>query len=123
MNTLRILRGTDISIYVDDSLLCFVTSFVAKESQDVYRIEEFLSDTAVDTVTMRKTYELTITALTHLDDSVFDKEKFTLSVRDHNAVYEYINCRLKSKKRDADSHKPIVDVYTIVATDMRTTEG
>ena len=32
MNTLRLLKGEDINIYIDEELLCFVTSFVAQES-------------------------------------------------------------------------------------------
>ncbi len=123
MNTLRILKGSDITICVDDVVLCFVTDFVAKESSDVYKIEEFLSEDEVDSIKLKDSYVLNITALTHLDSSVFDKDSFTITVDDGNTIYEYTNCRLKEKKRDILSSKPIVDKYTIVASQMRVLEG
>lgn len=123
MNTLRILKGSDITICVDDVVLCFVTDFVAKESSDVYKIEEFLSEDEVDSIKLKDSYVLSITALTHLDSSVFDKDSFTITVDDGNTIYEYTNCRLKEKKRDILSSKPIVDKYTIVASQMRVLEG
>lgn len=123
MNTLRILKGSDVTICVDDVVLCFVTDFVAQESRDVYKIEEFLSDDEFDTVTYKDSYVLSITALSHLDSSVFDKDSFTITVDDSNTVYEYSGCRLKEKKRDIESSKHIVDKYTIVATNMRVLEG
>ncbi len=123
MNTLRILRGSDITICVDDVVLCFVTDFVAKESRDVYKIEEFLSDEEFDTVPLKDSYVLSITALSHLDSSVFDKDGFTITVDDSSTIYEYTNCRLKEKKRDIASSKHIVDKYTIVASKMRVLEG
>ncbi len=123
MNTLRILRGSDITICVDDVVLCFVTDFVAKESREVYKIEEFLSDEAFDAVPQKDGYVLSITALSHLDSSVFDKDSFTITVDDSNTIYEYIGCHLKEKKRDIASSKHIVDKYTIVANKMRVLEG
>lgn len=123
MNTLRILKGKDITLSVDDTVLCFVTDFVAQESSDVYKIEEFLSDSEVDSINFKKSYVITITALTHLNQRVFDKENFTLRIDDGNTAYEYINCRLKDKKREILSSKPITDKYTIIASDMKVLEG
>lgn len=122
MNTLRLLKGEDINIYIDEELLCFVTSFVAQESSDVYKIEEFLCDEAFDTVPLNKSYELSITALTHLDSEIFEKDGFTLSLADGNKRYEYLNCRLKSKVREALPQKPLTDKYTIIATKMNVAE-
>lgn len=122
MNTLRLLKGEDINIYIDEELLCFVTSFVAQESSDVYKIEEFLCDEAFDTVPLNKSYELSITALTHLDSEIFEKDGFILSVTDGNKRYEYLNCRLKSKVREALPQKPLTDKYTIIATKMNVAE-
>lgn len=123
MNTLRILKGKDITLSVDGTVLCFVTDFVAQESSDVYKIEEFLSDSEVDNINLQKSYVITITALTHLNQSVFDKESFTLRIDDSSTAYEYVNCRLKDKKREILSSKPITDKYTIIASDMKVLEG
>ncbi|MBE6824879.1 MAG: hypothetical protein E7513_05980 [Ruminococcaceae bacterium] len=123
MNTLRILKGKDITITVDGTVLCFVTDFVAHESEERYEIEEILNSDAVDSVQLRKSYELNITALTHFNKKVFEKQPFTLRVCDGDTAYEYVSCRLKSYYRDVNSSKPIVDKYTIVAQDMKVLEG
>ncbi len=122
MNTLRILKGEDINVYVDDELLCFVTSFVATESSDVYKIEEFLCDEAFDTIPLNKSYEITLKALSHLDGEVFEKQGFTLSVTDNNKKYEYLNCCLKSKEKEAMPQKPLTNKYMIVAAKMKVSE-
>ncbi len=123
MNTLRILKGKDITISVDGTVLCFVTDFVAQESEERYEIKEFLSNEPVDSVELKKCYELKITALTHFNKKVFEKQPFTLRVCDGDTAYEYVSCRLKSAVRDVNASKPIVDKYTIVAQDMKVLEG
>ncbi len=123
MNTLRILKGKDITITVDDTVLCFVTDFVAKETSDVYNIEEILSDEYVDSINEKESYVLTITALTHLNEKLFEHEPFVLRVSDGENIYEYSGCVVKEKVRDASASKPIVDKYTVSATKMRELEG
>ena len=122
MNTLRISKGKDVELSVDNELLCFVTDFSAKEINDSYPISEFLSDTYVDELPLKKRYELSITALSHLDSSVFDKDSFELSVTLKDSKYVYKNCHLKSKLKDINASKPIVDRYTIVATELEVME-
>ncbi len=122
MNTLRILKGKDITITIDDTVLCFVTDFVAKETKDVYNIEEILSDEYVDTIALKESYVLTITALTHLNEELFKREPFVLRVSDGENIYEYSGCVVKSKVRDASASKPIVDKYTVTANKMRVVE-
>lgn len=123
MNTLRITKGNDIEIAVNGQMLCFVTDFVAQEKHEVYEIEEMLSDESIDNIVLKTSYELSITALSHLDSKVFDKENFTITVCDKTKMYEYSNCLLKSKVRDVSGSKPVVDKYTIVASSMKIVEG
>lgn len=123
MNTLRITKGNDIEITVDGQMLCFVTDFVAQEKRGVYEIQEMLSDDVVDNIALKTSYELSITALSHLDSKVFDKENFKITVSDKTKTYEYSNCLLKSKVRDVSGAKNVVDKYTIVASDMKIVEG
>lgn len=118
MNTLRILKGKDIDISVDGEKLCFVTDFVAKKSSQFYKIEEFLCAQEVDGIKVKTSYELTLTALTHLDQSVFDKEKFTLCVSMPDNSYEYSPCHLKSVEHDVSASKPIVNRFTIIAENL-----
>lgn len=123
MNTLKILKGSDIKISVNYEQLCFVKNFSAKEVVDVYNIEEILSDAAVDFLKLKKGYVLTITALSHLDSSVFNKEPFTVIVDDGETVYQYFDCRLVKKERDVNGDKPILDKYTIAALTLKVSEA
>lgn len=122
MNTLRITRGKDVTLSVNGDLLCFVTDFSAKEISESYPISEFLSDTYVTQLPLKKRYELTITALSHLDEKVFEKKAFELSVELSDQKYVYKNCSLIKKQKDVNSDKPIVDRYTIVATELEVME-
>ena len=123
MNTLKISKGSDISMKVDFKDVYFIKEFSAKEIADVYKIEEMLSDTEVDFVRYKKGYVLSITALSHFDSSVLKRDGFTLSIDDGEARYDYYNCYLKESVRDINGGNPIVDKYTIIAQSMRTSGG
>lgn len=123
MNTLRILKGRDISLLIDNTELCFVKEFCAKEMCDYYKIEEILNDNEVDYLKRNTGYVLTIVALSHLDSSVFSKDNFTLSVSDGENTYDYVRCKLKEKVRDIEPSKEILDKYTIIASDLKILEG
>lgn len=122
MNTLRVSKGKDVELFVNDELLCFVTDFSAKEISDSYPISEFLSDTYVDEIPLKTRYELTITSLSHLDAKVFDKDAFELSVVLSDIKYVYKNCRLINKLKDINPNKPVSDRYTIVSTELEVLE-
>lgn len=123
MNTLKISKGSDISMKVDFKDVYFIKEFSAKEIADVYKIEEMLSDTEVDFVCYKKGYVLSITALSHFDSSVLKRDGFTLSIEDGESRYDYYNCYLKERVRDVNGGNPIVDKYTIIAQSMRATGG
>ena len=123
MNTLKITKSSDVKICANDTPLCFVTDFSAKENRNAYEIEEILSDEYVDVVNSKKDYTITITAYTMLDGSVFDNSPFTLKAVCENSVFEYYGRALKSKQRDIDSSKPLTDRYVIRAKGMRVTEN
>ncbi|MBQ2970934.1 MAG: hypothetical protein IJO20_05685 [Ruminococcus sp.] len=123
MNTLRISKGSDISIKINFEDVYFIKEFCAKEIADVYKIEEMLSDTEVDFVRYKKGYVLSITALSHFDSSVLNRDGFTLSVDDGESRYDYYNCYLKERVRDINGNKPITDKYTIIAQSMRASGG
>ncbi len=123
MNTLKISKGTDVSIKVDFKEVYFIKDFSAKEIAEVYKIEEMLSDTEFDFVRQKKGYILNIVALSHFDSSVFERHGFTLTVNIGDSRYDYYDCYLKEKVRDINSDKPITDRYTIIAQSMRSTGG
>lgn len=123
MNTLRVSKGTDVSIYVNDELTFFVTDFMSDEISDVYDIEEILSNKRVDCINMKKRYILTLTALSTFDSSVFSQETFKISCDLGDCVYEYYPCRLKEKVLDIEPSKPLRNKFIIEALDMKISEG
>ena len=122
MNTLRVLKGKDVELAVNGELLCFVIDFSAKEIKDSYPITEILSDTCVHNVPLTPRYELNVTALSHLDGRVFEQDCFELSVMLSEQKYVYKNCTLTKKQKDINEDKPIVDGYTITATQLEVME-
>lgn len=122
MNTLRITKGKDVELFVNDEMLCFVTDFSAKEITDSYPISEFLSEAYVTELPLKTRYELAVTSLSHLDSSVFPNEPFELSVVLSDMKYVYKNCRLIKKQKDVNPDKPVSDRYVIVSTELRVME-
>lgn len=122
MNTLRVLKGNDVSIYINDQLMCFVTDFKSSEISDVYRIEEILSNETVATMNLKKRYILTLTALRAFDSTVFSQDGFKVRCELSDCVYEYYPCRLKEKILDVESSKSLTDRYIIEASDMKISE-
>lgn len=122
MNTLRITKGKDVELFVNDEMLCFVTDFSAKEITDSYPISEFLSEAYVAELPLKTRYELAVTSLSHLDSSVFPNEPFELSVVLSDMKYVYKNCRLIKKQKDVNPDKPVSDRYVIVSTELRVME-
>lgn len=122
MNTLRIVKGKDIEICVNGDVLCFVTDFVAKEQRRFYKIDEILSEDSVDEIELACTYQLTVTALSHFDSSVFENDGFTLTVNDKSEIYEYSGCRLIEKRLDVNASGPIVNKFIIEAKSLNAQE-
>ncbi|MBQ8058007.1 MAG: hypothetical protein IJ275_06720 [Ruminococcus sp.] len=122
MNTLRVTRGKDVELFVNDEMLCFVTDFSAKEITDSYPISEFLSEAYVTELPLKTRYELAVTSLSHLDSSVFPNEPFELSVVLSDMKYVYKNCRLIKKQKDVNPDKPVSDRYVIVSTELKVME-
>ena len=123
MNVLKITKGSDVTIKVNDEELCFVKDFSAKENRGSYEIQEFLADECFDVVNEKKDYTITLIALSMMDSSVFDLAPFTLDVLCDDVCYRYINCILKGKERVINGSKPITDKYVINATGLRVIEN
>lgn len=122
MNHLRITKGTDISLSVNDTTLYGVTDFVSDEKYSHYEINEFLSGEPFDTVNEQKHYELELVALSLFDFDVLTESNFTLTVCDKSRIYTYEGCNLFEKKRVADGAKNVCDKYKITAKSMTQSE-
>lgn len=119
MNIVKVVKGNDVKLSVDDKILCFVTDFTAKENTQCYEIKEMLSDECVDTINKKKTYTLCIKAFSHFDSSVLRKSSFTLKVECDAFSYEYLFCNLKSCEKEVTQNKPLIYSYIIDAKEMR----
>ena len=118
MNTIKIKKGEDVAIYVDDTQLYFVTDFSASKKRSHYQIKEFLCKEAVCSIETDESYLITVTAYSHLDKKVFLNDGFTLKISDNENVYEYKNCRLNKMYTDVTATKPIKNRFEIMADKM-----
>jgi len=123
MNTLKITKGSDAKIYADDKLLFFVTDFTAQQTGQTYPIREFLREDNVDNIILDSKYEIKITALSHLQKSVFEEDDFCIAVCVDDVTYRYLSCTLVNHKRVINPSKPILDSYTIVADSLVVQKG
>lgn len=122
MNTLKIVKGKDITLLVNSTPLCFVTEFTASELRENYPIREMLCADDVDNILLKKKYKITLTALSLFDSSVFCAEPFELTVSDDNNEYTYNGCTLVGITRDITGEKPVVDKYEIQAQGLKQRE-
>jgi len=122
MNTLRIVKGRDITLSVNSVPLCFVTEFSASQIRENYPIKEMLSADNVDDIILCQKYKIRMTALSLFDSSVFDMEPFTITVSDDSSEFVYSGCTLVGVTRDIAGEKPITDKYEIVADTMEQRE-
>ena len=123
MNVLKVTKGSDVTIKVNDEELCFVTDFSAKENKKCYEIEEILCDECFDIVNEKSEHTITIMALSMMDGSRFDNSPFTLDVFVDGVCYRYLSCVLKEKVRDINGSKPLTDKYVITAKSLRVIEN
>lgn len=119
MNDLRIVRGTDISIYADENPLFGVTSFTASQRVKYHEVYEYLSAIPCERVPQGEGYVIQMQILSLFDGQLPTDSAFTLRVIDGGREYRYENCRVtESKTQVKENHYAGVTV-TVEADYMR----
>lgn len=119
MSELRIIRGRDIVLFLDDEPLFGVTEFSAAEKRVFHQVRECMRSAAVKHVPQGAHYQLKLKALNVFDGQIPEDEPFTLSVRFEDEEYVYENCRLTECVYGAKGAENAESIYTLEADSMR----
>ena len=109
MKELRIVRGTDVRLFVGESPLFGVTSFTAVQKPRLFHVFEYLRSEPCERIPQGSRYEIKIPM----------RENFTLIVTDNGTTYCYENCRVTERKTQLKGNQKAVEVFTLEADSMR----
>ena len=119
MKELRIVRGTDVRLFVGESPLFGVTSFTAVQKPRHYDVYEYLRSEPCERIPQGSRYEIRLEFMALFSDQLPTQEAFTLRVADGDSVYCYENCRVTERKTQLKGNLKSVEVFTLEADRMR----
>lgn len=119
MKELRIVRGTDVRLFVGESPLFGVTSFTAVQKPRLYHVFEYLRSEPCERIPQGSRYEIKIEFMALFDRQLPMREDFTLIVTDNGTAYCYENCRVTERKTQLKGNQKAVEVFTLEADRMR----
>ena len=119
MNELRIVRGTDVKLFVGETPLFGVMDFTAIQKQRFYDVYEYLRSEPYELIPMGSRYEIRLELMALFDGQLPTQEEFTLRVEDNGTTYHYENCRVSERKSTLKGNQKAVEVFTLEADQMR----
>ena len=119
MNELRIVRGTDVKLFVGDTPLFGVMDFTAVQKQRFYDVYEYLRTEPYERLPQGSRYEIRLELMALFDGQLPVQEHFTLRVEDNGTTYHYENCRVSERKTVLKGNQKAVEVFTLEADQMR----
>ena len=119
MKELRIVRGTDVKLFVGESPLFGVTSFTAVQKPRHYDVYEYLRSEPCERISQGSRYEIKLEFMALFDHQLPTQEDFTLRVVDGDCVYCYENCRVTERRTQLKGNAKAVEVFTLEADRMR----
>ena len=119
MNELRIVRGTDVKLFVGDTPLFGVMDFTAVQKQRFYDVYEYLRSQPYERIPQGSRYEIRLEFMALFDGQLPTREEFTLRVEDNGTTYHYENCRVKERKTVLKGNQKAVEVFILEADQMR----
>ena len=119
MNELRIVRGTDVKLYVGETPLFGVTAFSAVQKPLYHEVYEYLSTKPCERIPQGTRYELTLSMMALFDKQLPSQPGFTLKVVDGDTTYCYENCRVTEQKTAVKGSENAAEVFTLEADSMR----
>lgn len=100
MNELRIVRGSDVRLYAEDTPLFGVTAFSAKEEISSHKVYEYLSSKPCEYIPQGSRYELELVVMALFDKQLPRESGFVFRVEDGDTSYLYHNCRVVGQKTE-----------------------
>ena len=119
MNELRIVRGTDVKLFVGDVPLFGVTDFTAVQKPRHYDVYEYLRSEPCKQIPQGSRYEIKLELMALFDGQLPMQEGFTLCVADGDSVYRYENCCVTERNTKLKGNAKAVEVFTLEADRMR----
>ena len=119
MNELRIVRGTDVKLFVGDTPLFGVTDFTAVQKQRFYDVYEYLRSEPYERIPQGSRNEIKLELMALFDGQLPTQEEFTLRVEDNGTTYHYENCRVTEQRTVLKGNQKAVEVFTLEADQMR----
>ncbi|MBQ3329831.1 MAG: hypothetical protein IJG87_01475 [Ruminococcus sp.] len=118
MNELRIIRGTDVSLYINDAPLFGVIAFSAEEKPLFHEVYEYLCVKPCERIPQGTEYHILIGMMSLFDHQLPADEAFTLRVIDGNVAYCYKNCRVTDRRTKAEGNRMATQEFAIKADQM-----
>ena len=100
MNELRIVRGSDVKLYAEDTPVFGVTAFCAKEKINAHKAYEYLSSKPCAVVPQGSHYEIELSVMSLFDKQLPRESGFVFRIEDGDISYRYYNCRVVGQKTE-----------------------
>lgn len=118
MNELRVVRGTDITLFANDAPLFGITAFSAEEKPLYHEVYEYLSKRPCERIPQGTEYVIRIGMMSLFDHQLPADEAFTLRLVDGNVTYYYGNCRIVGRKTKTEGSGMATEEFTVQADQM-----
>ena len=123
MSDLRIIRGSDVRLYADNTPLFGVTALRAVKKQRYHEVYEYLSAEPCERVPQASGYEIELCVMAMFDRQLPEQPGFTLYAVDGLTKYRFVNCRVTGRKTELNGSRSVTEVFTIEADDLREQVG
>ena len=121
MNEMRIVRGTDVTLYADSTPLFGVTAFSASEKLRFHEVYEYLNAKPCERIPQGAYYEIQLSMMSLFDHQLPSQAGFTLKAVDGGVTYSYENCRVTGRKTELKGNGHACEVFTVEADELRRT--
>lgn len=115
MNYIKIEKGKEAQILINDKELCGVYDLLCEQKYTRYDILEFLNEEPCDSVNQRSEYYITLLILSGFDSDELEAENFELELKSCGVIYKFSGCNVTDIKKSVPSDKYICDTYKIKA--------
>lgn len=119
MNELRIIRGTDVKLFIGDVPLFGVTDFTAVQKSRHYDVYEYLRSEPCERIPQESFYEIRLEIMALFDNQLPMQESFTMCVTDGDTVYRYEDCRVTEQRTQLKGNAKAIEVFILKADRMR----
>lgn len=110
-----LLKGDDISVYINNHLLGAVISANIKETTDYYDVMQYLSDEEVDRIPLKKEYSITLKKNFENISPFDNSEEFSLKIKSIEKETTYDPCILLEEENFLSQNNTLTTVYKIKA--------